>query len=72
MLAALMSRGWGGWMVAGGVDHGRWGQVAKSAMAAPFFLVANAGQLRPCDVYQTHFAAALEVTTLNSIILFYL
>ena len=46
--------------------------LANSAMAAPFFLVANAGQLCPCDVYQSQFAAALEVTTLNSIILFYL
>ena len=45
-------------MVAGWVDHGRWGQVAKSAMAAPFFLVANAGQLRPRDFYQTHFASS--------------
>ena len=33
-------------------------RVAKSAMAAPFFLVANAGQLRPRDVYQTHFASS--------------
>ena len=38
--------------------HGGEGGIAKSAMAAPFFLVANAGQLRPRDVYQTHFASS--------------
>ena len=38
---------------------GRWhSTLAKSAMAAPFFLVAIAGQLRPRGVYQTHFASS--------------
>ena len=39
-------------------DHGGEGGITKSAIAAPFFLVANAGQLRPCDVYQAHFASS--------------